>query len=481
MSRVPSRLNAPPHTQSVYLLTSTTMDDVEFKDTAAQSQVLVGLPQVRDVEAVQRFCDAHGPSLTNVHHVVLPGDVNPVQSLLIRTLLRHLPQARLACNEFGHALLTNPAFHDGVRRAVLENAPNTPLDIMGFAELPASRVSSVQDGDAIAVDVRKDDDSNATTAALPARKLRVIAVKSDVQEQHRKANGQTHHPAYFTNQPLFLYDDVFYALFTGHTLHRLPWLPSVVKEAPRELVLPMPPSLALQHPMRRPNVLLDTWRVDETSAAVVTALRRTPAVERVLSNSYGELSGSVEDCIAQVENSTDALERLRSRLAQRLASDTSRDVHRWSTALLRRVVQEVICVRKVSEPTAPAEQEQFIEWAQKDGEWGRLATCLTHSAMVLAPTVNPATAAEASKPSSAAASREGETAPPLEGSSGVDLLVAIFEKKGLQGLTRTVRRETIDVQVFLTMSESDLKAVFKATFGITKRLGLLQDELRKNL
>ena len=59
--------------------------------------------------------------------------------------------------------------------------------------------------------------------------------------------------------------------------------------------------------------------------------------------------------------------------------------------------------------------------------------------------------------------------------------MAIFEKKGLQGLTRTVQRETIDVQVFLAMSESDLKSVFKATFGITKRLSLLQEELRKNI
>ncbi|KPI89770.1 hypothetical protein ABL78_1150 [Leptomonas seymouri] len=493
-------LDAPPHTQSVYLLTTTSMDDVEFKDTAAQSRVLVGLPQVRHVDAVHRFCDTHGSALENIHHVLLPGDITLTQSLLIKTLLDHLPQARLVCNEFGHALLTNPVFHDGVQRAMLENAPGTPLELMRFAGLPASRVSPAQDGDEIAVDVPQSG-NGSSAAASPARKLRVVAVKNNAQEKRRKANSQTHQPSYFTNQPLFLYDEVFHALFVGHTLHRLPWLTSVVKEATRELLLPMPPSLALQHPMSRPSSLLDSWRIEETSSAVVAALRCASEVERVLSNSYGELSGNIEDCIAELEKSTDALERLRSRLAQRLASDTSRDVHRWSTALLKRIVQELTCIQKVSEPTTPAVQEQFISWAQNDGEWGRLATCLTHSAMVLPPTVAPAvtstvagssasgndgagssTSSAGTSAASSVASSEGkEAARPLQGTSGVDLLVAVFEKKGLQGLTRTVQRETIDVQVFLAMSENDLKTVFKATFGITKRLSLLQDELRKNL
>jgi hypothetical protein len=485
--------DAPPHTQSIYLLTSTTMDDVEFKNTAVQSQVLVGLPQVRNVDAILRFCDTYGPSLANVHHVVLAGDIHPAQSLLIKTLLERLPQARLACNEFGHALLTNPAFHDGVRRAMVENAPNTLLDLMRFAELPASRVSSLQDGDAVAVDVSKEESvldksgSGSESRVSSARTLRVVAVTSEAQEKRRKMNSHTHHPSYFVNQPLFLYDDVFHALFVGNTLHRLPWLTTVLTEATREFMAPMPPSLALQHPMNRPNVLLDSWRVDETSAAVAAALRRTPEVERILSDSYGELSGNVEDCVAALENTADALERLRSRLARRLASDTSRDVHRWSTALLRRIVEEVVCVQKSSEPTTPAARERFLSWAQTDGEWGRLATCLTHSAMVLPPTELPTDPTDSSanrnvKDGAGAVDGGQESAAhPLEGSAGVDLLVAIFEKKGLQGLTRTVQRETIDVQVFLAMSESDLKSVFKATFGITKRLTLLQDELRRNV
>lgn len=482
--------DAPPHTQSVYLLTSTALGDTDFKDTSAQSQVLVGLPQVRDADAVLRFCDTHGPSLAQVHHIVLPGDVTPTQSLLIKTLLHHLPQARLVCNAFGQALLTSPLFHDGVRRAVLENTPSVAVDLLRFAELPATRVSAVKDGDAVSVDVATA--AAATTAAAaaattsPARRLRVVGVTNAAQEQRRKARSQTNHPAYFDNAPLFFFDDAFHALFVGLTLHRLPWLPTVLSEARREAVLPLPPSLALQHPTERPNLLLDSWRVTETSAAVVDALRRTPELERVLSGSFGELSGNVEDCVGELERSGDALEGLRSRLAHRLASDTSRDVHRWSTALLRRVVQEVVCVQKASEPTTPAVLEQFLSWAGKDGEWGRLATCLSHSAMVLPPTT-PAPAPAA--PSSVVTGSDGvevvksaeEIDRPLEGQSGVDLLVAIFEKKGLQGLTRTVKRETIDVQVFLAMSENDLKTVFKATFGITKRLSLLQEELRRNV
>ncbi|CAJ1990801.1 protein of unknown function - conserved [Leishmania donovani] len=479
--------NAPPHTQSIYLLTSTSISDVEFKDPAAQSQVLVGLPQVQSIDAVHRFCDAYAATLSRVHHVLLPGGVSPLQSSLIKQLLEHIPQARLVCNGFGHALLTNATFHDGVQRAVLENAPNAPLELLRFAELPEDRVSAMADGDTVAVDVAKSEAEVSAPAA--ARALRVVAVKSKGQQQRRREHSQTHHPAHFTNEALFYYDDVFNALFVGHTLHRLPWLPTVLTEASRELFLPMPPPLAMQHQLSRPSPLLDTWRVLESCEDVVEALRRTPELERVLAGSYGELCGNVEDCIAGLESSSDALERLRSRLARRLSTDTSRDVHRWSTALLKRIVHEVVCTQKASEPTSSEVQEAFLCWARSDGEWGRLSTCLAHAAMVLPPSTESGEADGASSSAtdsfaahdSVPAAGESSAPEALQGTHGVELLVAVFNRKGLKGLIRTVQRETIDVQVFLAMSEEDLKKVFKATFGITKRLMLLQDELRKNL
>ncbi|KAK7200619.1 hypothetical protein NESM_000118100 [Novymonas esmeraldas] len=481
---------APPHTQSVYLLTSTTMSDVQFTVTEAQSQVLVGLPLVHSADAALRFCDAHAATLSRVHHVVLPGAVSPLQSVLVRHLLDRVPQARLVCNTFGREVFTNATFHDGVRRAVLENAPGTPLDLLRFAELPADRVSAVVDGDAVAVDLAAEPAEGAT----PSRMLRVVAVRSTSQEQRRKEQHHTHRPAHFTNGPLFFYDEVFSALFVGHTLHRVPWLPTVLAEAPRALVLPVPPPLAAQHPRSRPNALLDTWRVVESCDDVVDTLRRTPALERVLSSSYGELSGNVEECVAALESSSDALEGLRSRLARRLATDSSRDVHRWSTALLKRIVQEVASTQKASTPTSPDTLEAFLAWARDDDTWGHLATCLTHAAMVLPPTLE----ADAPPTDAAAADIDGHTPSPvasaapstdagqvaeaaLGGAAGVELLVAVLERKGLQGLTRMAQRETIDVQVFLTMSEDDLRRVFKSTFGITKRLTLLQEELRKTV
>ncbi|CAJ1030213.1 hypothetical protein, conserved [Leishmania lindenbergi] len=479
--------NAPPHTESIYLLTSTSLSDVEFKDPATQSQALVGLPRVQSVDAVHRFCDMYAEALSRVHHVLLPGGVSPLQCWLIKQFLERVPQARLVCNRFGHALLTNAVFHDGVRRAVLENAPNTPSELLRFAELPEDRVSAVTDGDAVAISVTKT--AAESSASVPARALRVVAVKSKGQQQRRREHNQTHHPAHFTNELLFYYDDIFSALFVGHTLHRLPWLSTVLTEASRELLLPMPPPLAMQHPLSRPSPLLDTWRVSESCEDVVEALRRTPELERVLASSYGELCGSVEDCIAGLESSSDALERLRSRLARRLATDTSRDVHRWSTALLKRILQEVVCTQKASEPTSTEMQEAFLCWARTEGEWGRLATCLTHAAMMLPPSTDTEEAAGASSsatdtgaaPFSVSGAGESGVPESLEGAHGVELLVAVFNRKGLHGLTRTVQRETIDVRVFLAMSEEDLKRVFKATFGITKRLGLLQEELRRSL
>ncbi|GET90602.1 hypothetical protein, conserved [Leishmania tarentolae] len=479
--------NAPPHTQSIYLLTSTRMSDVEFKDPAAQSQVLVGLPQVQSIDAVHRFCDTYAATLSRVHHIFLPGGVSPLQSSLIKQLLERIPQARVACNRFGRALLTNSTFHDGVQRAVLENAPSTPPELLRFAELSEDRVLAMVDGDTVAIDAAQGKEESSETAAT--RALRVVAVKSKGQQQRRREHSQTHHPPHFTNEALFYYDDVFNALFVGHTLHRLPWLPAVLTEASRDLLLPTPPPLALQHPVSRPSPLLDTWRVQESCEDVVEALRRTPELERVLAGSYGELCGNVEDCIAGLESSSDALERLRSRLARRLATDTSRDVHRWSTALLKRIVQEVVCTQKASEPTSAEVQEAFLCWARAGGDLGRLSTCLAHAAMVLPPSMEseegagaPSSTTDHSSLHASVPEAGGSAAPEaLQGAHGVELLVAVFIRKGLQGLVRTVQRETIDVQVFLAMSEEDLKTVFKATFGITKRLLLLQDELRKNL
>lgn len=479
--------SAPPHTQSIYLLTSTSMADVAFADTAAQSQVLVGLPHIQSVDAVQRFCDAHATELARVHHIVLPGDVSPLQSLLIKQLLTALPSARLACSRFGHAMLTNGTFYDGVRRAVLENAPTTPLELLRFAELPADRVSAVADGDAVAVDVPS---TSTSSAASPARALRVVAVKSKAQQQRRRELSQTHLPVHFHSDTLFFYDDVFHALHVGHTLLRPPWLPTVLHEASRELLLPLPPALATTHPLGRPSPLLDTWRVTEWCSDIVATLRRTPELERVLCGAYGEVSGDIEDCVAGLERSCDALEGLRSRLARRLATDTSRDVHRWSGALLRRVVEEVVCTQTASEPTPPALRDAFLAWARTDEAWGRLAASLTHAAMVLPPTTEapepaPAgggAASPASSPAPLSASDSAAAASAaLEGAAGVDLLVAIFNKKGLQGLTRVAQRETIDVRVFLAMTEEDLRTVFKATFGVAKRLKLLQEELRTNM
>ncbi|KAG5473005.1 hypothetical protein CUR178_02921 [Leishmania enriettii] len=484
--------SAPPHTQSIYLLTSTSMSDVEFKDPAAQSQVLVGLPRVQSIDAVYRFCGTYAATLSRVHHILLPGDVSPLQSALIKELLKDMPMTRLVCNGFGRALLTNATFHDGVQRAVLENAPNTPQELLRFAALPEDRVSAVADGDSVAVDVAKG--LAESSAPAPTRTLRVVAVKSKGQQQRRRDHNQTHYPAHFTNEALFYYDDAFNALFVGGMLHRLPWLSTVVTEASRELLLPMPPHLATQHPLSRPSPLLDTWRVSESCEDVVAALRRTPELERVLASSYGELCGNVEDCVAGLESSSDALECLRSRLARRLATDTGRDVHRWSTALLKRIVHEVVCTQKASKPTSAEMHEAFLSWAKSDGEWGRLSMCLAHAAAVLPPSAETGEAAGAfslatdshaappTAPTSGATvtgtSGEQEA---LEGARGVELLMAVFDRKGLHGLARVVQRETIDVQVFLAMSEEDLRKVFKATFGVAKRLTWLQEELRRNL
>lgn len=494
----------PPHTQSTYLLRATSLHDVDFADAASITSVVIGLPQIGHVDDIQRFCDRHAAALSGVHRILLPGEVSPSQGLLLQALLQRLPeQTRVVCSAYGQALFSNGTFFDGVRRVMAETvaAPtqgqtrNETAALLRFADISPQRFITVSSSGGSAVVLDVEEETSIPSAPGTGRQLLGYTVKNVMaaHAQREKQRPTSHHPSHFKNEPLFFYDPVFRALFVGSTLQRLPWLPYVLRGTSRDVVLLQPPSLAMQRSSGPPSPLAEPWRLVEACDSVTRGLRQVPEVERVMSASYGEITGDVEACIQAVERSCDKMEELRSRLAHRLLSDTSRDAEPWRRPLLKKIFKEVLGTKKSSAPSTEEAESQLLEWASGGQELGRLAACLSYSAMVLPPTKAQLSAARSSEndsPGRADASpldpshstfipSTSKDAAQLEGSRGVELLQAIFEKKELSSLGKAARRESIDVRVFMAMTEAELKKVFKTTFGVTKRLLLLQEELRQ--
>ncbi|EPY23229.1 hypothetical protein STCU_07811 [Strigomonas culicis] len=159
----------------------------------------------------------------------------------------------------------------------------------------------------------------------------------------------------------------------------------------------------------------------------------------------------------------------------------------WTPLLLRRVVREALLTEAAPAPLTEEAVEELVAWA-RDGALGGVAAALTRAALSLPPTAEQAPPAAAAAADSKAAESGAEWAgtveanrAELEGAQGVQLMRSVFEKRGLKGIAHVLERENIDLGVFLAMTESDFRTVFKATFGISKKLQSLQRELKANL
>eukprot|EP00796_Vickermania_ingenoplastis_P011610 gene11610-7999_t len=252
------------------------------------------------------------------------------------------------------------------------------------------------------------------------------------------------------------------------------------------------------------------------------------APERVLCSRFGELpdiAGGLPQRISAITAMAEALTSLRGRLGRRLAAGGlgATDAATWAPKLLRKIFSEAVCGDVPSAAASAAEDDDDVlraapknelregeaapslgtaasaaaEWEERvqvlcewcatgdDNPLRLLSECLTASAVGLPPP--PAAAAEGLRiagvpeKNRVTSVRGDEAALPAEltGAAGMALMEQILDLKQLGALKAVVRREEIDVTVFLSMTSQELQRVFKATFGLRKKLEQLQTEVRR--
>ncbi|EPY32077.1 hypothetical protein AGDE_08877 [Angomonas deanei] len=275
-------------------------------------------------------------------------------------------------------------------------------------------------------------------------------------------------------------------MHVGDSICRSPWWTRVVPEVGSDVLVPVCPLQSRQWSSRQGTSVLELWRPDVAAQAFSKTLLREPFVQEVLSTSYGALPGDLDDVAAALEDAGTSLEGLRSRLSTRLETDTERDVSRWSKLLLGRIIKEVLFTQTPSNPSPPEMQEALQGWLMEESRVGQTAVALTQSALALPPSAAPVAQHRAGVPApeekeSKLHSKLEENSSELEGAAGVQLMTSLLTKKGMGGLSRVVEKENIDVRVFLSMTTDDFKSVFKATFGISKKLVMLQEELKEKM
>ncbi|RNF26161.1 putative serine peptidase [Trypanosoma conorhini] len=452
----------PPLTSGVYVLASTGGDDLDFQQ--AQS-VLVGLPGAQDATQASRFVDAVlRPALTRsgmaipfegIRTIVLP-ELHPFVAHTVTELLSRLPQVKFACGPLMTAFLSDANFFTGVRKSLCENDAHLHAKSITFADVPQKNLHPLEDGSAVPV-------------SGECRQL-LMATGDLSHARERWRRDRRNKLKHFESYPLFLYDPAFCAMLAPPSAGvHFDWLPFVVHEADAGALLPLPDFFSLQKPGGSP--LLEVWRLREQAHQVATALEKFPETQRVLTACYGEVSGGADGYLARLQQAVQKLEELRSRLGRRLATDATRDTERWGAILEEKVLKEAVFTNTAETPTAAEVLAEYRRWASA-AFLGRLSRALALAAATLPPDALPEAAKEAA-PSPAAATDE-------DGAAGVQLLKRHFEGRGMASLTPVLEQEEIDVSVFLAMSQEDCKRVFRATFGVVKKMELLQQELRSS-
>lgn len=345
---------------------------------------------------------------------------------------------------------------------------------------------------------------------------------------HRYQRRESTLPDHYTHRPLFFYDSVFHAVFVGNSLLRIPWLPHALQDGMssssvgyRGNCFPYP---GMEHarwsaPSAVPggSTMLQFWKIQSNTRAIIHALRAFPlntcaeddVPQRVLSAQFGEVPGNIDDVVAGLEETSGALLALQGRLNHFLQKEinTSRenapsDV--WVPKLQEKLIRVVLCgegetPRDRLEMPSDVEEENvdpdgssrkrrtndltgtFLKWISTacgmNNPWKCLCECLFQSACGLPlPEVSSPSLLESAEKSTKKAT---EWPSEMTGSLGVALLAQIFTMKGLAGMEKTVKREEIDVAVFVSMTTEELQKIFKPTFGVLKRLEGLQAEVQQ--
>ncbi|KAG8347463.1 hypothetical protein ERJ75_001244200 [Trypanosoma vivax] len=454
----------PPLTNGAYLLASTGTSDTTFREARS---VLVGHPTAQDAADAVRLVDdvlclalkRNGMEIPfEGIEVLVLSELHPLSSHCVRELLKRLPNLQIACSPLTASFLSDSTFFAGVQKSLLRNDCQFSAKDIVFADVPQTNIK-VLEGD-------------SSIPALGEGRL-LQAVSGDLTpSRERWRRERKNKLAHFESFALFLYDPSFHAIVVPGTAGtHLPWLPFVVHEADAGVLLPLPDFFATQR--HAGSSLMEVWRLQEQVDRVMSALERFPEAQRVLSTCYGEVPGGMDGYIGQLGHATQKLEELRSRLGHRLATDTERNMEKWSALLEEKIVKEILLVNTATTGTAPKVMDAYRKWATTS-YCGRLARALAHASATLPP--DPALKNTDRQPSKSSPSAGAETA---SGSwASVQELKRHFEKRGMAALSPILEREEIDVTVFLAMNSDDFRKLFKATFGVVKKMELLQNDLR---
>ncbi|AAZ11722.1 uncharacterized protein TEOVI_000542800 [Trypanosoma equiperdum] len=453
----------PPLTNGAYLLASSGCDDTSFREARS---VLFASPVARNTSEAVHFADAALRTALSRNGMALPLDgiqtlvipeFHPLIGHAVRELLSRLPRLKIACNAQTAAFISDGEFFKGVVKTLRENDRTIPQEAMSFANVSQENLQTLEDGSVI-----------STLGA--GRQLQVVT--GDLAEtRERWRRERKNKLKHFESYALFVQDPAFQAMHVPSSVGvHLSWVPLIVPEVDSAALLLLPDYFAAQK--SNGSSLLEVWRLRESLHRIVTALKKFPETQRVLTTSYGEIPGGAGGYLEQLRQSAQKLEELRSRLGHRLATDTGRDMEKWSALLSDKIFTECLLTTKAATKTTPEVLDEYKGWATA-AYCGRLARTLAHAAATLPPDpVVKNTSHEATPPMPSGPSKVSNH------TSGTKELKKHFEKHGMASLCPILDREDIDITVFLAMNTEDFKKVFRATFGVVRKMELLQQELR---
>jgi hypothetical protein len=303
---------------------------------------------------------------------------------------------------------------------------------------------------------------------------------------------------HFYYRPLFAFDTGLHHLWTGTCAGvKIPWLSAIDPSVKGDAALVVPPLLYRTPHLMVSNsrgkrlenlfVLTNPWDPSDEQITVASVLKSHEHAHRIVSAAYGEIASDFEGTGQVINQAADYFVGLRDRVSAHLhkiygagvlEGITDEDLCALRNAIQTKIREEHISIGKATEK---AEDPSSLDALQED------AQVLSESRRVL---IDLFLRRLADGILGCALSRAAElTAAPLVRSStpqkstdvtSISFLQQAFEKKGLGALSRTLTAESIDVIVFKSMTPEELKDVFRATFGVVKKLQQLQSELHSH-
>jgi len=220
---------------------------------------------------------------------------------------------------------------------------------------------------------------------------------------------------------------------------------------------------------------------------MVSAIRYFPFVQRVLCSTYGETAPGRDALIDALELSGEHLTQLTKRLSKKFAelgilsiqgaasSKHNRHVSEFCDLVVNKLESELLYrAQHASEDVDAMHARNTLRTTILRS----MASAMVYRAIEIAPTEG-----------AALLNAAGDTAPvaskqqPLStvSSSSLATLQRLFDSRGFGSLNPTLEREEIDLDVFLAMRHEELVKTFQLSFGLAKKLEILQQDLKSKI